>query len=155
MENLRDSGPGTGLKIRKSGTGTGTQNSKIRDWNRDPDLWDAEFRDSNIRDCPGNWKFSGTRSRSRGLKIFRDTVPVPCRPLGWNFWEYNQIPCYQSIYWWDYSCDLVICSIGLGVSLPYGTLFLSCMQIERWIAWKISSVNRGQWLTVNHFGVHR
>ena len=53
IQNLRDLGLGPGLKFEKSGT---------RNWDRD-----ASKRDS------------GTRSR--GLKIFRDTVPVPCRPL--------------------------------------------------------------------------
>ena len=32
-----------GLEILKFG---------IRDWDRDPDLWDAEFRDLTIQDCP-------------------------------------------------------------------------------------------------------
>ena len=36
LQTFRDSGLGQGLKYEKSG---------IRDWEQDPDLWDAEFRD--------------------------------------------------------------------------------------------------------------
>ena len=93
IQNLRDLGLGPGLKFEKSGTrdwdqdasktgfGTGTQNWKIRDRGLGPGLRFAG------RGIPGlnfvglsrGLKNSGTRSR--GLKIFRDTVPVPCRPL--------------------------------------------------------------------------
>ena len=77
---LRDSGPWPGLKYEKSG---------IRDWDRDSSKY-PETRNSKIRDAglgPGP-RFVGHRTPglnysglSQGLKIFRDTVPVPCRPL--------------------------------------------------------------------------
>ena len=64
IQNLRDLGPGPGLKFEKSGTGTQNQKirdsgsgprlkiekSGIRDWDRDSDLRDEGFRDSTLRD---------------------------------------------------------------------------------------------------------
>ena len=72
-------GPGLGPElIIKSGgslwkSGTGTQNKKIRDpgpgleifksgildWDREPELWDVEFRDSTIRARPGDRRNPG------------------------------------------------------------------------------------------------
>ena len=77
IQNLSNSGPG--LKSEKSGTGT--RNFKTRDPGLGPG---PRFV---VRGIPGlhysllsrGLKKSGTRFR--GLKIFRDTVPVPCRPL--------------------------------------------------------------------------
>ena len=57
--------------ILKSRTGTGTEILKIRDLGLGPELRFAG------RGIPG-LNFGGL---SRGPKIFRDTVPVPCRPL--------------------------------------------------------------------------
>ena len=70
--------PELGL-ILKSGTGTGTQIKKIRDWDRDSDLRDEGLRDSDLRDstlgdCPGDRKFSGTWSRSRADPCLRKRI---------------------------------------------------------------------------------
>ena len=46
-------GPGL-LEIRDPGRGLEILKSGIRDWERNPDLWEAEFRDSTIRDYPGD-----------------------------------------------------------------------------------------------------
>ena len=93
IQNLRDLGPGdfASSLIRdnfnpgqKSGTRTGTRNSKIRD----PGLG---FRFVG-RGIPG-FNYSGlsqglrkSGTRSPGLKNLRDTVPVPCRPLVNTVW---------------------------------------------------------------------
>ena len=80
IQNFRNTGLGSALKFKKSGTrdwdrdasknpgpepgltifssGTGTQDQKIRDnpefrdWDRDFDLRDEGFRDSTLGDCP-------------------------------------------------------------------------------------------------------
>ena len=66
-----------GPKIRKSGT----RNSKIRDLRLGPGprLEGRRIPGLNYSGLSQGLKKSGTRSR--GLKILRDTVPVPCRPL--------------------------------------------------------------------------
>ena len=86
----RKSWTGTGTHL-KSGTGTGTQiqNLQYRGLGKGLRL---------ARRIPG-LNFGGLSrrlkyywTRSRGLKVFRDTVPVPCRPLVWNLlYQKNEI----------------------------------------------------------------
>ena len=74
---LRDWGPG--LKSENPGSvtwGLEIMTSGIRDWERDSDLWDAEFRDSTIRDCPG------TKDRNINSFCLQGQLPPFSRVLG-------------------------------------------------------------------------
>ena len=71
--------PGSGPKseILGSVTGTGTRNSRI--WDPGPRFVGRWIPGLNYSGLSRGIKKSG--NLSRGLKIFRHTVPVPCRPL--------------------------------------------------------------------------
>ena len=75
-------GPRPGLKIKKygSGSGTGTPNSKIRDPGLGPEpiLMRRRIAETQLFGTVPETKKIETRSR--GLKMFQDTVPVPWWP---------------------------------------------------------------------------
>ena len=73
---MRDPRLGPGRKIRKSGILDRDRDSKLKNPGSGSGTGTqiCGTRDSGTQ-------LRGTENRSEGLKVFRDTVPVPCRPL--------------------------------------------------------------------------
>ena len=72
IQNFRDLGSRPGLKIEKSGIG---------DWDRDSNLRDEGFRDSNFGDCPGSTEF---RDSFPWTENFRGHSPGPVPTIVWD-----------------------------------------------------------------------